>query len=111
MYALREKIYELLCSLTTDSVLCVLDVEFSLVELHKCLKKNDSALGLGNITYSLIINLRKIAKMYLLRLHNAIFTCAVSKQWRDIQVIPNLKSKYSEPAFEIKACSTNVLRL
>lgn len=75
---------DLLCSLTPDSVQCaspffnlvnfLLEVGSSFEDLDKCLNKKYSAPGLDGNTYLLIINLPKIAKMYLVSLCNVVLS-------------------------------------
>lgn len=108
-----EKQTEFLHTMTPDSVSkrcpnitstnCLLESDFTLVELENCLKKKDTAPGVDNITYSMIYNLPGKAKNFLLEIFNLIYQSShVPQQWRQITVLPILKSSSSTSSAEMK---------
>lgn len=98
-YASKQQIEDLLCNLAPDYVIpqmpvidsnnTSLEIKFTTQELDKCLKKKDTAPGDDQITFSMLHNLPKSAKLYLLEIYNLILeTGNIPIQWRDIKIVP-----------------------
>jgi ribonuclease HI len=98
-YPCDDKLNNLLCSLSPDSVLQMkpnfesrndlLESDFTMQELLHCLKRKDTSPGEDGITYSMIYNLAEEGKQFILKLYNDIFHSGhIPRQWRDIIIVP-----------------------
>lgn len=98
-----EKAVQLLESLTPDNA-CeppptfhfdesnILNKELTLCELDNSLRKRDTTPGIDNCSYSMLFNLPRSAKLYLLHIFNLIMcTGSVPIQWRYIRLLPITK--------------------
>lgn len=103
-----ESVNNLILNLTPDSVAlpmpkinsrnAMLETKFSLQELEVCLKKKDTSPGADEISFSMMYNLPKNAKLVLLQIYNTVFSSGdIPSQWRKIQIvgIPKASSDFN----------------
>ncbi|CAH2094223.1 unnamed protein product [Euphydryas editha] len=66
-----------------------LELPVSLHEMEQCIKRSDTTPGCDNISFSMIKNLPKCAKIYLVSLYSSFLKYAfVPVQWRDVRICP-----------------------
>lgn len=74
-----------------------LDADFALHEMQYCFKAKDTSPGQDGISHTMLRNLPKAGKQFLLRLYNWIFmTGHVPTQRRDVLIIPIAKYNHND---------------